>query len=67
MDPSQSIVATTNVAVNSSLDLTYSSFMVILALVFVLLNGFFVLSEFSIIKVRRSKLEEFVKEKKSKC
>ena len=64
MDPSQSIVVTTNVAVNSSLDLTYSSFMIILALVFVLLNGFFVLSEFSIIKVRRSKLEEFVKEKR---
>lgn len=35
--------------------------MVILALVFVALNGFFVLSEFAIVKVRRSKLEELTK------
>lgn len=35
--------------------------MVFLALVLVFLNGFFVLSEFAIVKVRRSKLEELVK------
>lgn len=35
--------------------------MVIAALLLVLLNGFFVLSEFAIVKVRRSKLEEMVK------
>ncbi|MCR2107542.1 hemolysin family protein [Campylobacter upsaliensis] len=38
--------------------------MIFVALVLVFLNGFFVLSEFSIVKVRRSKLEEMVKEKK---
>ncbi|MCW1359762.1 hemolysin family protein [Campylobacter sp. US33a] len=38
--------------------------MILVALLLVLLNGFFVLSEFSIVKVRRSKLEELVKEKK---
>lgn len=32
-----------------------------LAIVLVLLNGFFVLSEFSIVKIRRSRLEELVK------
>ena len=30
---------------------------------FIALNGFFVLSEFSLVKVRKTKLEEFVKEK----
>ncbi|ANV97358.1 hypothetical protein BBW65_00320 [Helicobacter enhydrae] len=35
--------------------------MIFLAFVFVFLNGFFVLSEFAIVKVRRSKLEELVK------
>lgn len=35
--------------------------MIILAFVFVALNGFFVLSEFAIVKVRRSKLEELAK------
>lgn len=39
--------------------------MLLMALFLVLLNGFFVLSEFAIVKVRRSKLEEFVKQKKS--
>jgi len=39
--------------------------MIIVAFILVFLNGFFVLSEFSIVKVRRSKLEEFVKEKKA--
>ncbi|WP_027327371.1 hemolysin family protein [Helicobacter pametensis] len=38
-----------------------SVLMVVLALVLVFLNGFFVLSEFAIVKVRRSKLEELVK------
>src|SRR5574344_1294434 len=38
--------------------------MLLLALLLVLLNGFFVLSEFAIVKVRKSKLEEFVKQKK---
>ncbi|EOX1263534.1 hemolysin family protein [Campylobacter upsaliensis] len=38
--------------------------MIFVALALVFLNGFFVLSEFSIVKVRRSKLEEMVKEKK---
>ncbi|MCR2121957.1 hemolysin family protein [Campylobacter upsaliensis] len=38
--------------------------MIFVAFVLVFLNGFFVLSEFSIVKVRRSKLEEMVKEKK---
>lgn len=32
-----------------------------LAIILVLLNGFFVLSEFSIVKIRRSRLEELVK------
>lgn len=39
--------------------------MLILALFFVLLNAFFVLSEFSIVKVRKTRLEELIKEKKS--
>ncbi len=46
------------------MDPSHSVFMLIIALILVFLNGFFVLSEFSIVKVRRSKLEEFVKEKK---
>ena len=37
--------------------------MIALAIVFVLLNAFFVLSEFSIVKVRKSRLEELVKDK----
>ena len=41
-----------------------SVLMLLLALLLVLLNGFFVLSEFAIVKVRKSKLEEFVKQKK---
>lgn len=39
--------------------------MIILALFFVALNGFFVLSEFAIVKVRRSKLEELAKKNKA--
>ncbi len=41
-----------------------SVLMLVAAAVLVLLNGFFVLSEFAIVKVRKSKLEEFVKQKK---
>ncbi len=41
-----------------------SAAMVVAALFLVLLNGFFVLSEFAIVKVRRSKLEEMVKQGK---
>jgi CBS domain containing-hemolysin-like protein len=41
-----------------------SAAMVIAALLLVLLNGFFVLSEFAIVKVRRSKLEELAKQGK---
>lgn len=45
-------------------DSTSQLLMIILAVVFVLLNGFFVLSEFAIVKVRRSKLEELAKKNK---
>lgn len=55
MDPSQ---------IPPAISAGYSTFMIIIAFVFVLLNGFFVLSEFSFVKVRHSKLEQFVKEKK---
>jgi len=41
-----------------------SLLMVILAIIFILLNAFFVLSEFSLVKVRKSRLEELIKEKK---
>ncbi|MGP1485851.1 MAG: hemolysin family protein [Campylobacter sp.] len=40
-----------------------SFLMIILAIFFVLLNAFFVLSEFSIVKIRKSRLEELSKEK----
>lgn len=43
---------------------TSQLFMIILAIIFVGLNGFFVLSEFAIVKVRRSKLEELAKKNK---
>ncbi|WP_267525089.1 hemolysin family protein [Campylobacter sp. MG1] len=39
--------------------------MLFLALFCVFLNGFFVLSEFSIVKIRKSKLEEFVSQNKT--
>jgi len=39
--------------------------MLLFALFLVLLNGFFVLSEFAIVKVRRSKLEELAKNGKA--
>ncbi len=41
-----------------------SILMLIVALILVFLNGFFVLSEFAIVKVRKTKLEEFVKQGK---
>ncbi len=41
-----------------------SILMLIVALFLVFLNGFFVLSEFAIVKVRKTKLEEFVKQGK---
>ncbi len=62
MDPSQ--VLDLNQTSTASFDAGYSILMVVVALALVFLNGFFVLSEFSIVKVRRSKLEEMVKEKK---
>lgn len=37
--------------------------MILLAVFFVLLNAFFVLSEFAIVKVRKSRLEELIKDK----
>lgn len=63
MDPSQ-VLDLNQTLPTASFDAGYSILMVIVALVLVFLNGFFVLSEFSIVKVRRSKLEELVKEKK---
>ncbi len=63
MDPSQ--VLDLNQTSTASFDAGYSILMVVVALALVFLNGFFVLSEFSIVKVRRSKLEEMVKEKKA--
>ncbi|MCR6590846.1 efflux protein (DUF21 domain protein) [Campylobacter insulaenigrae] len=64
MDPSQYLDLNQTLPMASSIDVGYSTFMIIVALLLVLLNGFFVLSEFSIVKVRRSKLEEMIKEKK---
>ena len=43
------------------MDPSHSVFMLILAVIFVLLNAFFVVAEFAIVKVRRSKLEELQK------
>lgn len=39
-----------------------SIFMLILAFILIFLNGFFVISEFAIVKIRKTKLEELVKE-----
>lgn len=65
MDPSQILDLNQSLPTNaSSFDAGYSLLMIFVALLLVFLNGFFVLSEFSIVKVRRSKLEELVKEKK---
>ena len=40
---------------------------IVLAMVFVLMNGFFVLVEFSLVKIRRTKLEELISEGKRKA
>lgn len=40
-----------------------SLFMIALAIFFIFLNAFFVLSEFCLVKVRRSRLEELIKER----
>lgn len=40
-----------------------SLIMIILAIFFILLNAFFVVSEFCLVKVRKSRLEELIKEK----
>ncbi|AQW85247.1 hemolysin family protein [Campylobacter pinnipediorum] len=40
-----------------------SLFMIVLAVFFIFLNAFFVLSEFALVKVRKSRLEELIKEK----
>lgn len=45
------------------MDTENSTFMLILAFVFIFLNAFFVLSEFAIVKVRKTRLEELAKEK----
>ena len=45
------------------MDTDHSVFMLFLAFVLIFLNAFFVLSEFALVKVRRSKLEEMVKDK----
>ena len=45
------------------MDTDHSVFMLLLAFVLIFLNAFFVLSEFALVKVRRSKLEEMVKDK----
>ena len=55
MDPSQ---------IPPAINAGYSTLMIFAALFFVCLNGFFVLCEFSIVKVRHSKLEQLVKEKR---
>ena len=44
------------------MDTDHSTFMIFLAFIFIFLNAFFVLSEFSIVKVRKSKLEELIHE-----
>lgn len=55
MDPSQ---------IPPVINAGYSTLMILAALFFVFLNAFFVLCEFSIVKVRHSKLEQLLKEKK---
>lgn len=62
MDPSQNFDLNQTLPA-AAFDAGFSTFMIFVALILVFLNGFFVLSEFSIVKVRRSKLEEMVKNK----
>ena len=38
---------------------------IVLGAIFIALNGFFVLSEFSLVKIRKTRLEEFIKEGRS--
>ncbi|MBK1971974.1 hemolysin family protein [Campylobacter sp. TTU_617] len=64
MDPSQ-ILDLNKTLSQTSFDTSYSIFMILITIILVFLNGFFVLSEFSIVKVRKSKLEEYVKDKKA--
>ncbi len=64
MDPSQSLNLNQTLPLTEPIDVGYSTFMIIIALLLVFLNAFFVLSEFSIVKVRKSKLKEMIKEKK---
>ena len=45
------------------MDTDSSILMLVLAFVFIFMNAFFVLSEFSIVKVRKSRLEELIKDK----
>ncbi len=47
------------------MDPEHSVLMLILAGVFILMNAFFVLSEFAIVKVRKTRLEELIKNKNS--
>jgi len=53
--------ATSNVIQTANAVSASSALMIMLALFLVFLNGFFVLSEFSLVKARKSKLEEFAK------
>lgn len=48
------------------MDPSYWAFMLILAFLLVFLNAFFVISEFAIVKVRRTRLEELAKSSSSK-
>lgn len=45
------------------MDTDSSILMLVLAFVFIFMNAFFVLSEFSIVKIRKSRLEELIKDK----
>ena len=45
------------------MDTDSSVLMLVLAFVFIFMNAFFVLSEFSIVKIRKSRLEELIKDK----
>jgi CBS domain containing-hemolysin-like protein len=53
--------ATSNAVQTTDVVSTSSVLMILLALFLVFLNGFFVLSEFALVKVRKSKLEELAK------
>jgi CBS domain containing-hemolysin-like protein len=56
------------VCYNSAMDSGLSQgFLILVAMMLVLLNGFFVASEFSIVKVRSTRLEELIKQGKSRA